>query len=218
MATCASRRQGSATSVVPSATSVAQPAGCAGFQPGSRAPATNSTRTAKKRCSRAAPSLPRSLAHLLTPCSLPARSHARAWRRERSALPARPGSNPRPLDQKPPTQRCKPAGIAQLTISTIHSMNPARAAPTDNSSSSLGHHPQAAPPSPTSSRATFAHRSRMPSRQSSLGARLLTTSLARPGPQSATRAPNDPPINPLAVPQSPPARCTALAHPILSPS
>ena len=47
LATCASRRQGSATSVVPSATSVAQPAGCAGFQPGSRAPATNSTRTAK---------------------------------------------------------------------------------------------------------------------------------------------------------------------------
>ena len=67
-------------------------------------------------------------------------------------------------------------------------------------------------------RATFAHRSRMPSRQSSLGPRLLTTSLAGPGPQSATRAPIDPPINPLAVPQSPPARCTSLAHPILSPS
>ena len=165
LATCASRRQGSATSVVPSATSVAQPAGCAGFQPGSRAPATNSTRTAKKsgaraplprltthslhcskptlphwppptlsRASRAptdnsspahrprtrlaqqkkpvlarrshAPSLPRSLAHsLLAPCTL---TRTRALRRERSALLARPGSNPRPLDQKPPTPRRKP--------------------------------------------------------------------------------------------------------------
>ena len=84
--------------------------------------------------------------------------------------------------------------------------------PTDNSPLSLGHHSPAALLSPT-------HRSRMTSQQSSsLGPRLLTTSPARPGPRSAARAPIDPPISPLAVPQSPPARCTSLAHPILSPS
>ena len=72
LATCASRRQGSATSVVPSATSVAQPAGCAGFQPGSRAPATNSTRTAKKSGARAP--LPRLTTHSLH-CSKPTLPH-----------------------------------------------------------------------------------------------------------------------------------------------
>ena len=85
-------------------------------------------------------------------------------------------------------------------------------APTDNSPLSLGHHSPAALLSPT-------YRSRITSRQSSsLGPRLLTTSPARPGPRSAARAPIDPPIDPPAIPQLPPARCTALAHPILSPS
>ena len=100
LATCASRRQGSATSV-------AQPTGCAGFQPGVPAhrPRTRLAQQ-KNRCSRAAPTLPRSLAHLLTPCSLPARSHARtharAWRRERSA-------RTRPAGFEPQTARPKAA-------------------------------------------------------------------------------------------------------------
>ena len=72
LATCASRRQGSATSVVQSATSVVQSAGCAGFRRVSRAPATNSTRTAKKSGARAP--LPRLTTHSLH-CSKPTLPH-----------------------------------------------------------------------------------------------------------------------------------------------
>ena len=63
-----------------------------------------------------ASSLPRSLAHLLTPCSLPARSHARA-RCAASAPRYSPGRarTPDHSTKSRPLPAASPAGIAQLT-------------------------------------------------------------------------------------------------------